>query len=152
MPKYRINGGWSIGGGDYFPSADLSSVIISIPNSLDPVSAINQLLRAGYAVDFAISTPNVSIGHVVTVWGEVYDSSGYTDLYVTNSADGITGLVEVPISFDTNDSEWIYGSNQSMGIVLGLACNPSNVPEPATMLLLGLGLMGIAGVRRKFKK
>lgn len=33
-----------------------------------------------------------------------------------------------------------------------VAENTDPVPEPANMLLLGLGLIGLVGVRRKFKK
>jgi hypothetical protein len=47
--------------------------------------------------------------------------------------------------------------NGPIGMTLGMSCNNdiatvTNVPEPGTLALMGLGLIGIIGGRRRFKK
>ena len=56
---------------------------------------------------------------------------------------GIGEVREFNYPFNYAPQKWNYGQGQPMY---------TWVPEPATMLLLGLGLLGLAGIRRKFKK
>ena len=47
---------------------------------------------------------------------------------------------------------WDSNNSDNTGsLVASVNVNVSRVPEPATMLLFGLGLLGVAGIRRKVK-
>ena len=99
---------------------------------------------------------DIQAGDVIGWWfGDTgglipYDNIGTDDVEWTHW----TGSSSTPIytpeigtvySFDT--SSW---ANSSQHREYSIAANYSPVPEPATILLLGFGMVGLAGLRKKF--
>jgi len=115
------------------------------------------------------TTPAINTGYTdegqmgYLYYHELGNSSGnltnvgpFTDLGGNNGGLYWTNTLAYSWEYYYNFNVGSQGITHNSGTIRALAVHEGNIqtstPEPATMLLLGLGLMGLAGVRRKFKK
>ena len=119
---------------------------------------INTYLHAGWGVNLALATDALP-GHAVTVWGYDYDEGGnYLGIHITDSDDSEDSgsppdlLPYSSVTYDDTNDRWNLGgaySDYYITEVHALGRYPQPVPEPGTMILMGIGFSGLWGARRR---
>jgi hypothetical protein len=102
------------------------------------ISRIGAMQMPLYFLDFAFTDTQTISGNYITLMSEDPQLDFGTNFFISGQT-FLTDGETIKMSVQLTDAQ-------------GNPVALTSVPEPATMLLLGLGLMGLAGVRRKFRK
>ncbi|MBU0545190.1 MAG: PEP-CTERM sorting domain-containing protein [Proteobacteria bacterium] len=126
--------------------ATTNTVTFSRP-VVDPIMAIVSMGQGGLPVTYDFNAPFIVLSEGRGYWGDGTYTLADGDLLIGRE-------LHAAIQFSGTFSQisWSSTSENWHGFTFGIAGNAQQVPEPATMLLLGFGLFGLAGISRKFKK
>lgn len=119
---------------------------------LNPVLAIVSMGQPTFAVTYDFDTPFEVLSNGVGYWS--YANSGnpgtYTHDTTTDSLTGSELHAAIQFSGAVSSIKWTSSPNEYWhGITVG---SVAPVPEPGTLILLGSGLLGLAGYSRRRSK
>lgn len=138
-PGFLFNASWAAGPGQFMDSL-IQFDVQSLGNAITDISAT--MISGHVFTGIASVTENTTEGNIL-----LYDSSLGIHTSDIITFDPTMDVIHVSKDIGVN------GGAEGLATISGVTNNFSEVPEPATMLLLGSGLIGLAGyARRRFKK
>lgn len=117
---------------------------------IDPYLALVSVGQSGVGVNYSFTNLTGAI-NVISSGANNWGYTGYSIVDNTFSGKEFNGVLQLTgtyssLTFSINPNEYWHGFN------IGAASVYTGVPEPATLMLLGMGLIGLAGARRRMKK